>query len=129
MNGTPIRFLVDTGATSIALPASFARRAGPRLPQGAARHVHTANGVVPRTATLDTVRLGDIELQSVDASCSRTGLDVALLGMSFLNRVEMKRGGDDDPDELLRGFENRFPARPDYRNEGTKRTGSTRFSS
>jgi aspartyl protease family protein len=42
---------------------------------------------------LDTVRLGDIELQSVDAVVFERGLDTALLGMSFLNRVDMKREG------------------------------------
>ena len=43
--------------------------------------------------TLDTVRLGGIELNSVEATVIERGLDVALLGMSFLNRVEMRREG------------------------------------
>ena len=43
---------------------------------------------------LDTVRLGAIELQRSRRWCSRQGLDTALLGMSFLNRVDMRRDGD-----------------------------------
>jgi aspartyl protease family protein len=39
------------------------------------------------------VRLGDIELQRVEAVVFEQGLDTALLGMSFLNRVEMRREG------------------------------------
>jgi aspartyl protease family protein len=42
---------------------------------------------------LDRVRLGDIELAGVDGVVIEQGLDIALLGMSFLNRVEMKREG------------------------------------
>jgi aspartyl protease family protein len=44
--------------------------------------------------TLDTVKLGPIELTRVEASVIEQGLEIALLGMSFLNRVEMKRDGD-----------------------------------
>jgi len=42
---------------------------------------------------LDKVRLGDIELSGVDAVVIEQGLDIALLGMSFLNRVEMRNEG------------------------------------
>jgi aspartyl protease family protein len=42
---------------------------------------------------LDTVRLGEIEISGVDGVVLEQGLDIALLGMSFLNRVEMKRDG------------------------------------
>ena len=95
VNGAPIRFLVDTGATSIALPASFAQRAGLDYRKGRRGMSSTANGMVPvYRVSLDTVRLGDIELQSVDAVVFENGLDVALLGMSFLNRVDMKREGE-----------------------------------
>jgi len=94
VNGNPVRFLVDTGATSIALPASFARRVGLDYRKGQSALSSTANGVVPvYRVSLDTVRLGDIELQSVDAVVFEQGLDTALLGMSFLNRVEMRREG------------------------------------
>src|SRR5262245_20263047 len=81
VNGTPIRFLVDTGASSIALPASFAQRAGIDFRKGEPALSNTANGVVPvYRVNLATVRLGGIELNSVDAMVFETGLDTALLG-------------------------------------------------
>lgn len=95
VNGKPIRFLVDTGATSIAIPASFAQRAGIDFRKGEHGLSNTAGGLVPvYRINVDTVRLGAIELQSVEAVVFEAGLDVALLGMSFLNRVDMKREGD-----------------------------------
>jgi aspartyl protease family protein len=94
VNGNPIRFLVDTGASMIALPASEANRLGIDYRKGRRGLSNTANGTVPVYAvSLDTVRLGDIELQRVDAVVFEQGLDTALLGMSFLNRVEMRREG------------------------------------
>ena len=95
VNGTPVRFLVDTGASSIALPASLAQRAGIDFRKGEPGLSNTANGLVPvYRVSLATVRLGGIELNSVDAVVFEAGLDTALLGMSFLNRVEMRREGD-----------------------------------
>jgi aspartyl protease family protein len=95
VNGQAIRFLVDTGATSIALPASFAQRAGIDFRRGEPGLSSTANGLVPvYRVNLDSVRLGAIELQSVEAMVFEAGLDTALLGMSFLNRLEMRREGD-----------------------------------
>lgn len=94
VNGNPVRFLVDTGATSIALPGRDAVRLGLDYRKGARGLTQTANGaVVVYRVTLDRVRLGGIELQVVEAVVIEQGLDVALLGMSFLNRVEMKREG------------------------------------
>ena len=94
VNGNPVRFLVDTGATTVALPASEAVRLGIDYRKGKRAFSNTAGGVVPiYVVTLDTVRLGPIELTGVEASVVERGLNVALLGMSFLNRVEMKRDG------------------------------------
>ena len=95
VNGTPVRFLVDTGASSIALPASLAQRAGIDFRKGEPGLSNTANGLVPvYRVSLATVRLGEIELSSVDAVVFEAGLDTALLGMSFLNRVDMRREGE-----------------------------------
>jgi len=95
INGGAMRFILDTGATSIALPASEAVRLGIDYRKGQPAMIHTANGPAPAwRVKLDTVRVGGIELQSVDALVLEKGLDVALLGMSFLNRVEMFRSGD-----------------------------------
>jgi aspartyl protease family protein len=94
INGNPVRFLVDTGATSIALPASEAVRLRIDYRKGRRGISNTANGQAQVYAVkLDTVRLGDIELQSVDAVVFEQGLDTVLLGMSFLNRLEMRREG------------------------------------
>ena len=94
VNGNSVRFLVDTGATTVALPAADAVRLGLDYRKGRSGFTHTAAGVVPVfVVTLDTVRLGGIELNSVEATVIERGLDVALLGMSFLNRVEMRREG------------------------------------
>jgi aspartyl protease family protein len=94
INGSPVRFLVDTGATSVALPAGDAVRLGIDYRKGQRAFSNTAAGVVPiYVVRLDTVRLGEIELTGVEGVVIERGLDVALLGMSFLNRVEMKRDG------------------------------------
>ncbi|MGV3654925.1 MAG: retropepsin-like aspartic protease family protein, partial [Noviherbaspirillum sp.] len=56
--------------------------------------IATANGQVPvYRVRLDTVRVGEIELTQVDATVQEQGLPFALLGMSFLNRTEMRRDG------------------------------------
>lgn len=94
VNGGTVRFLVDTGATAIALPAADAKRLGIDYLKGRPGMTQTAAGAVPiYVVRLDTVRVGGIELQAVDAIVIEQGLSVALLGMTFLNRVEMKRDG------------------------------------
>ena len=94
MNGGSVRFLVDTGATMIALPASTANRLGIAYRKGRRGLLQTAAGpTVAYRIKLDTVRLGGIRLQNVDAVVLEGGLAIALLGMSFLNRVEMQRDG------------------------------------
>ncbi len=92
VNGHPVRFLVDTGATSVALPAGDATRMGIDYRKGQRGLSQTAAGPTPVfIVKLDSVRVGDIELQNVDAIVIEQGLSIALLGMSFLNRVEMRR--------------------------------------
>jgi aspartyl protease family protein len=94
VNGNPVRFLVDTGATSVVLPGRDAERLGLDFRKGERGLNQTANGVVATyRVTLDSVRVGDIEVSTVDAVVIEQGLNIALLGMSFLNRVEMQRAG------------------------------------
>src|SRR5262245_1859014 len=94
INGNPVRFLVDTGASAVALPAAEALRLGIDYRKGRRGFSSTAGGVVPiYILTLDTVKLGSIELTGVEAVIIEKGLDIALLGMTFLNRVEMRRDG------------------------------------
>jgi len=95
VNGLPLRFIVDTGATLIALPQREAERLGLNYRAGRASYTRTANGVVEvYVVKLDSVRIGGIDLHNVDATVHvGPGLDQALLGMSFLNRVQMQRDG------------------------------------
>ena len=96
VNGAAMRFMVDTGATFVALSAADATRAGiDYRGKGQQGSVATANGVVRAWKVPgNTVRIGDITLYEVDAAVSETGMPFVLLGMSFLNRLEMKREGD-----------------------------------
>jgi aspartyl protease family protein len=95
INGGSVRFLVDTGATLVALSAAEARRLGINYLRGQRGRVQTANGVAEAYhVKLDTVRIGDIEINNVDAVVSESDtMGVTLLGMSFLNRMDMKREG------------------------------------
>jgi len=95
INGGSVRVLVDTGATLIALPAQDALRLGIDYKKGQPALVNTANGTAPVwRVRLDSVKVGDIVLNQVDAVIQENGLPYALLGMSFLNRTEMRRDGD-----------------------------------
>ena len=94
INGGAMRFLVDTGATLVAIPARDAVRLGIDYRSGRVGTVQTAAGPTRAYAVrFDTVRVGDIQLSAVDGVVIEQGLDVALLGMTFLNRVEMTRDG------------------------------------
>jgi len=92
VNGGAVRFVVDTGATMVTLPGSDAARLRIDYRKGEAGTMQTAAGPTPAyRVKLDTVRVGGIELNNVDGVVIEKGLGVALLGMSFLNRVEMKQ--------------------------------------
>lgn len=94
INGYPVTFLVDTGATSIAISAAEAQRMGVNYRAGQAAAVNTAAGVVPAwRVTFNTVKVGGITVNQVEGLVVESGLGVPLLGMSFLNRMEMKRDG------------------------------------
>jgi aspartyl protease family protein len=95
MNGGTTRFLVDTGATNIAMSTAEAKRLGISYLNGERGVSYTANGPVSvYRVTLDTVKVGDVTLHQVDAAViDGQGMDITLLGMSFLNRLDMKRSG------------------------------------
>ena len=96
INGRSVKFLVDTGATWIAMNAHQARSLGINFRYiGKRSYVSTANGVVPiYRITLDKVRVGEIELTNVAAGVLEGNSPTeVLLGNSFLNRVEMQRQG------------------------------------
>jgi aspartyl protease family protein len=95
INGATIPLMVDTGATTIALGASHARRANVDLRNARTVPIQTANGITQAwLVSLNTVRVGDVTLHSVEATVAGHDMPHALLGMSFLNRMEMKRDGE-----------------------------------
>jgi aspartyl protease family protein len=94
VNGAPVRFLVDTGATLIAMGKTDASRANVDYEKGQPSMAMTANGPTRIwKVTLNSVRVGDVMLNQVDAAVHEQELPIVLLGMSFLNRMEMKRDG------------------------------------
>lgn len=94
INGAAVRFLVDTGATSVAIPAGEANRLRIDYRKGRRGTAQTAGGSAEvYVVRLDSVRVGGIELQNVEAVVIEKGLEMALLGNTFLNRTEMRRDG------------------------------------
>ena len=95
INDMPVRSVVDTGASVVVLSGADAERLGLDWRNGARRTMQTANGPTPGyLVKLSKVKVGGIELHEVDGVVVEQGPGVALLGMSFLNRLEMKRDGD-----------------------------------
>jgi aspartyl protease family protein len=89
VNGKPVHFLVDTGATAVALTPQDAERLGFRakdLKYG--YDVTTAGGGTRAAAiTLASVSINGAKLENVQALVVSDGLDVSLLGMSYLGRL------------------------------------------
>ena len=95
INDLPVRGVVDTGASVVVLSAADAERLGLNWRKGVRRTMQTANGpTAGYLVKLAKVKVGSIELHEVDGVVVEQGPGVALLGMSFLNRLEMKRDGD-----------------------------------
>ena len=94
INGQHVVFMLDTGATGVAVPQHIANDL--QLKRGAAIQVLTANGeVTGYTSKLDSVAVDDIELKDVRAIINpRDDSDVILLGMSFLKKIEFTQRGD-----------------------------------
>ena len=87
VNGAPIRFMVDTGATAVALTREDAQRAGLQLgpERSVARGVGGLVEVIP--VTIDRITIGGLEARHVRAAVV-DDLDVSLLGQSFLSQVD-----------------------------------------
>lgn len=94
INGQPVVFMLDTGASDVSIPAQLARELN--LHRGMTVWYDTANGRVKAYRTdLDEVRLGGIVMQHVAASINpgMQGNEV-LLGMSFLKHLDFSQQGD-----------------------------------
>jgi aspartyl protease family protein len=95
INEKPVKFLLDTGATSVVINAGEARRLGLDYQSGQVGAAQTAAGVVKAyRVSLNTVRIGGITMHQVEgAVLEGDSPPLVLLGMSALNRMEMKRDG------------------------------------
>jgi len=95
INGRATQFMVDTGATSVAMGLDDAQRMGIKLQDAQPIRVGTANGVVTAyRVMLNSVRIQDVEIYSVEATVTPQPMPYTLLGNSFLSRFQMKRDND-----------------------------------
>lgn len=97
VNGVPVRFMVDTGASIIGLNSHMAQRIGiDYRKDGRPGYVSTAAGIVPTYyVKLNSVTVGDITMYNVDASIVEgSSPREALLGMSFLGNLNMMRDSE-----------------------------------
>ena len=95
INGKSVRFVVDTGATMVALDQYEADRLGIDWKSGRRGMSRTANGDTPVFLTkLASVRIGDVQVYDVDAVITPAPMPFILLGNSYLTRFQMKREND-----------------------------------
>ncbi len=95
INGRSVNFMLDTGATAVALSLADAQRIGLDYAKGQPVQVSTANGVAGGwRVKLSSVRVGDVEVYDVDAIVSQQPMPFVLLGNSFINRFSMRRDAD-----------------------------------
>lgn len=90
INGKSVEFVVDTGASTIALNSNVANYLGVRYELGRRLSVETASGVVPGyKVNLNSVAIGDIKVENVEAIVTEGGFpsDI-LLGNTFLSRID-----------------------------------------
>lgn len=95
INGRSVRFMVDTGATTIALSAAEADRIGLDYRDGQPALMQTAGGnVTGRVLMLSAVTVGEVTLANVSAVVIPAPMPFVLLGNSFLSRFQMRREND-----------------------------------
>lgn len=96
INGRGIEFLVDTGASMVVLSGEQADRIGLEYRDGLRTFAATASGTSPMYAIqLDNISFGGIELNNINAGVIEGSFPIIpLLGMTFLNRLDMTRSGN-----------------------------------
>ncbi|MGK6307215.1 retropepsin-like aspartic protease family protein [Variovorax sp. DT-64] len=95
INGRSVNFMLDTGATTVALSAADAQRIGLDFSKGRPVRVNTANGTAQGyLVRLNSVRVGDVEVYDVEAIVSQQPMPYVLLGNSFISRFSMRRDAD-----------------------------------
>ena len=96
INGKTMVYMVDTGASSVAIGRSDAERMGLPFLKGQPVMMRTANGDAQGwRLRLDSVRVGDVEVFGVDAVVAPLPMPYVLLGNSFLAHVQMTRQGSE----------------------------------
>ncbi|WP_298210143.1 TIGR02281 family clan AA aspartic protease [Acidovorax sp.] len=95
INGRVMQYMVDTGATSVAIGRPDADRMGLKYQNGQVVRMGTANGIGQGwRVKLDSVRIGDVEVFGVEAIITSEPMPYVLLGNSFLNEFQMTRTND-----------------------------------
>ena len=95
INGRPVSFMLDTGATTVGMSAADAIRIGLDYEKGQPVRMNTANGVAQGyRVRLASVRVGDVEVYDVDAIVSPQPMPFVLLGNSFIGRFSMRRDAE-----------------------------------
>ena len=95
INGRAVQFMVDTGATSVAIGQAEADRIGLDYRKGQRGMSSTANGMVPvHLVTLSAVHVGEVMVSNVPAVVLPAAMPYVLLGNSFLGRFQMRRDND-----------------------------------
>jgi len=96
INNYSAKFLIDTGASSIAMSSRMAKRMGLKFKQGSPIRATTASGVVNGyQVILSKVKIGHIQLYNVNAAVLEGSYPTeVLLGQTFLSRIHMTRDGD-----------------------------------
>ena len=95
INGNAVQFMVDTGASSVAMSVADAERMRLNYKAGRPLRVGTANGVTQGWGIkLSSVRVGEVEIYEVDAVVTPQSMPFVLLGNSFLSRFQMQKDND-----------------------------------
>ena len=94
INGKTVEFLVDTGATLVSMSSDLAEQLKIKYEKGKKVQMMTAKGPsIAYVVKLNKVKVGNIELYNITGSVSDDMTGRALLGMSFLGKLDMKREG------------------------------------
>lgn len=95
INGRVMQYMVDTGASTVAIGRNDADRMGLNYAAGQPVRMSTANGVAQGwRMKLDSVRIGDVEVRGVDAVVTSAPMPFVLLGNNFLGAFQMTRIND-----------------------------------
>ena len=95
INGVSLKYVIDTGATTVTMSSGDAKYAGIDYKKGELMHASTASGISNAyRVTLNSIKLGGITLNNIEAAIIEGGFpEVVLLGNSVLSRLDMKRDG------------------------------------